>query len=252
MSQTLTEILGDDGPLARAVPDFRARHEQQQLALQVARHIEGRGWLVAEAGTGIGKTFGYLVPALLSGKRVIISTGTRTLQDQLFHRDLPLLGAALGRGVTVALLKGRANYLCRDRWKRLPAALPLDGGPGAALASRVAGWAQATVQGDLAELAELPDGHPLRERITSTRDSCTGARCAEFGRCHVFAARRRANDADVVVVNHHLLLADLALKEEGFGDILPSVEAVILDEAHQLPDLAGQFFGSSFSSRKVE
>jgi len=252
MPQTLTEILGDEGPLARAVPEFRARHEQQQLALQVARHIEGRGWLVAEAGTGIGKTFGYLVPALLSGKRVIISTGTRTLQDQLFHRDLPLLGAALGRGVTVALLKGRANYLCLDRWKRLPQELPLDGGPGAVLAARVAGWAQATVQGDLAELAELPDGHPLRERITSTRDSCVGARCAEFSRCHVFAARRRANDADVVVVNHHLLLADLALKEEGFGDILPSVEAVILDEAHQLPDLAGQFFGSSFSSRKVE
>jgi len=252
MPQELTEILGDEGPLARAVPEFRARGEQQQLARHVARSLEGRGWLVAEAGTGIGKTFGYLVPALLSGKRVIISTGTRTLQDQLFHRDLPLLGAALGRAATVALLKGRANYLCLDRWKRMPSELPLQAGPEAVLAARVADWAQTTVQGDLAELGALPDGHPLRERITSTRDNCTAGRCPEFSRCHVFAARKRANEADIVVVNHHLLLADLALKEEGYGDILPSVDAVIMDEAHQLPELAGQFFGTSFSSRKVE
>jgi ATP-dependent DNA helicase DinG len=251
MSHDLTEILGDEGPLARAVPDFRARSEQQRMAARVSHALEARGWLVAEAGTGIGKTFAYLVPALLSGRRVIISTGTRTLQDQLFHRDLPLLARALGRGATVALLKGRANYLCLDRWKRLPAELPLERGA-QGLAARVATWAQATTQGDLAELSDLPDGHPLRERITSTRDSCTGSRCAEFARCHVFAARRRANDADIVVVNHHLLLADLALKEEGYGDILPSADAVILDEAHQLPELAGQFFGTSFQSRKVD
>src|SRR5690349_13794513 len=212
MSHDLTEILGDEGPLARAVPDFRARSEQQRMAARVSHALEARGWLVAEAGTGIGKTFAYLVPALLSGRRVIISTGTRTLQDQLFHRDLPLLARALGRGATVALLKGRANYLCLDRWKRLPAELPLERGA-QGLAARVATWVQATTQGDLAELSDLPDGHPLRERITSTRDSCTGSRCAEFARCHVFAARRRANDADIVVVNHHLLLADLALKE---------------------------------------
>ncbi|HXC60729.1 MAG TPA: ATP-dependent DNA helicase, partial [Steroidobacteraceae bacterium] len=251
MSHDLTEILGDDGPLARAVPDFRARLEQQRMAAQVTQALEGRGWLVVEAGTGIGKTFAYLVPALLSGRRVIISTGTRTLQDQLFHRDLPLLAGALGRSATVALLKGRANYLCLDRWRRLPGELPLERGE-RGMASRLAIWAQSTVQGDLAELTDLPDGHPLRERITSTRDSCTASRCAEFARCHVFAARRRANDADIVVVNHHLLLADLALKEEGYGDILPSADAVILDEAHQLPELAGQFFGSSFHSRKVD
>jgi ATP-dependent DNA helicase DinG len=251
MPQDLTEILGDDGPLAQAVPQFRARAEQQRLAARVAHAIEERGWLVAEAGTGIGKTFAYLVPALLSGRRVIISTGTRTLQDQLFHRDLPLLARALGRSATAALLKGRANYLCLDRWKRLPGELPLER-DAQGLASRLATWAQATTQGDLAELTDLPDGHPLRERITSTRDSCTASRCAEFARCHVFAARRRANDADIVVVNHHLLLADLALKEEGFGDILPSADAVILDEAHQLPELAGQFFGTSFHSRKVD
>jgi ATP-dependent DNA helicase DinG len=252
MPQELNEILAEDGPLARVVPGFRSRPSQQQFAAHVARCLAERGWLVAEAGTGIGKTFAYLVPALLSGRRVIISTGTRTLQDQLFHRDLPVLAGALGRAATVALLKGRANYLCLDRFKRLPSELPLDSSTERGLASRVATWAQATTEGDLAELTELSDGHPLRERITSTRDNCTGNRCAEFARCHVFAARRRANDADIVVVNHHLLLADLALKEEGYGDLLPSADAVILDEAHQLPELAGQFFGISFSSRKID
>jgi ATP-dependent DNA helicase DinG len=252
MPQELNEILGEEGPLARAVPGFRPRAAQQQLAAHVARCIEERGWLVAEAGTGIGKTFAYLVPALLSGRRVIISTGTRTLQDQLFHRDLPLLASALGRAATVALLKGRANYLCLDRFRRLPSELPLESPLERGLGARLASWAQSTAEGDLAELAELPDGHPLRERITSTRDSCTANRCADFARCHVFAARRRANEADIVVVNHHLLLADLALKEEGYGDILPSVDAVILDEAHQLPELAGQFFGTSFNSRKID
>ena len=246
--QDLEEIFGADGPLARAVPGFRPRGAQLQMAeARGPRPCAERRWLVAEAGTGTGKTFAYLVPALLSGRRVIVSTGTRTLQDQLFHRDLPLLGAALGRAVTVALLKGRsqlpvpasATSACprNCRWSAAQATL----------AARIARWAQSTDEGDLAELTELPDGHPLRERITSTRDSCTGNRCAEFARCHVFAARRRANEADLVVVNHHLLLADLALKEEGFGDILPSADAVILDEAHQLPELAAQFFGSQFS-----
>jgi ATP-dependent DNA helicase DinG len=218
----------------------------------VAATLREHRWLVAEAGTGTGKTFAYLIPALLSAQRVIISTGTRTLQDQLFHRDLPLLGRALGRAATVALLKGRANYLCRERLQRLPRELPFDGGGRQALAAQVQRWAEGTSEGDLAELPDLPDGHPLRERITSTRDNCTGARCAEYARCHVFAARRRAAQAELVVVNHHLLLADLALKEEGWGDILPSADAVILDEAHQLPELATQFFGQQFGSRGID
>jgi ATP-dependent DNA helicase DinG len=247
----LEEIFGADGPLARAVPGFRPRNAQLQMAEAVARTLAERRWLVAEAGTGTGKTYAYLVPAMLAGRRVIISTGTRTLQDQLFHRDLPMLGAALGRPVTVALLKGRSNYLCLERYRRLPAELPLDNAS-TSLTARIADWASTTADGDLAELTDLSDGHSLRERLTSTRDSCTGSRCTEFSRCHVFAARRRASEADLVVVNHHLLLADLALKEEGFGDILPSADAVILDEAHQLPDLAAQFFGMQFSSRQVE
>jgi ATP-dependent DNA helicase DinG len=247
----LEEVFGAAGPLALGLQGFRARASQLTLARAVAGALAHRGWLVAEAGTGTGKTFAYLVPALLSGRRVIISTGTRTLQDQLFHRDLPALGRALGRPATVALLKGRANYLCRERWLRLPRELPLDAAE-RSLAGSLSEWAASTVEGDLAELPQLPDGHPLRERITSTRESCSAGRCAEFARCHVFAARRRASEADLVVVNHHLLLADLALKEEGFGDILPSADAVILDEAHQLPELAAQFFGMQFSSRTVD
>lgn len=250
--QDLAEIFGEDGPLARELPDFRARPGQLRFAEAVAKTLSEHRWLVAEAGTGTGKTFAYLIPALLSGQRVIISTGTRTLQDQLFHRDLPLLGRALGRAATVALLKGRANYLCRERMQRLPRELPFEGGGKEPLAARVQRWAESTSEGDLAELPELPDGHPLRERITSTRDSCTGARCAEYARCHVFAARRRAAQAELVVVNHHLLLADLALKEEGWGDILPSADAMILDEAHQLPELAAQFFGLQFGSRGID
>jgi ATP-dependent DNA helicase DinG len=247
----LADIFGLDGPLARLLPGFRPRQSQLQLAERVAEALAERRWLVAEAGTGTGKTFAYLVPALLSGKRVIVSTGTRTLQDQLFHRDLPLLNKALGRGVSIALLKGRANYLCRERLLRMPQELPLSG-TADSLTQLLHQWAGQTLEGDLAELAQLPDGHPLRERVTSTRDSCTANRCAEFSRCHVFAARRRANEAEIVVVNHHLLLADLALKEEGYGDILPTADAIILDEAHQLPELAAQFFGVNFSSRAVD
>jgi ATP-dependent DNA helicase DinG len=250
--QDLAAIFATDGPLARGLPGFRARPGQLRFAEAVAASLGEGTCLVAEAGTGTGKTFAYLVPAMLSGRRVIVSTGTRTLQDQLFHRDLPLLGAALGRGVKVALLKGRANYLCRERHQRLPRELPLETGSREALALRISRWAEVTSDGDLAELPDLPDGHPLRERITSTRDNCTGARCAEYARCHVFAARRRAAEADIVVVNHHLLLADLALKEEGWGDILPTADAVILDEAHQLPELAAQFFGLQFGSRGID
>jgi ATP-dependent DNA helicase DinG len=246
----LEEIFSSDGPLAQALPGFARRPSQLAMAHAVADALAARGWLVAEAGTGTGKTFAYLVPALLSGLKVIVSTGTRTLQDQLFHRDLPLLGRALGRPATVALLKGRANYLCRERWLRMPRELPLaDGSRELAAVSR---WTGITRDGDLAELAELPDGHPLRTALTATRESCKAGRCPEFNRCHVFAARRRAAEADLVVVNHHLLLSDLALKEEGYGDILPSADAVILDEAHQLPELAAQFFGMQFGSRKVD
>jgi ATP-dependent DNA helicase DinG len=256
----LEDIFGQGGPLERALPDFRVRREQLRMAERVAAALAGGETLTVEAGTGTGKTFAYLVPALLSGARVLISTGTRTLQDQLYSKDLPLVSAALGRPARVALLKGRANYLCRYRLGAAEGAgeqlAMIDGEAtrtrGRAMLARIARWARTTESGDLAEVAGLSDSHPVWAQVTSTRETCLGARCPEISRCHVAVARRAALDADIVIVNHHLLLADLALKEDGFGDLLGSADAVILDEAHQIPDLATLFFGASVSSRQIE
>jgi ATP-dependent DNA helicase DinG len=223
------------------------------MASAVGRALALGEPLIVEAGTGTGKTFAYLVPALLSGRSVIISTGTRTLQDQLFRRDVPLLARALGAPVKMALLKGRANYLCRHRLELATQqpALFAERGVGRALA-RVSRWAALTQTGDLSELTDLPEGSPVWPSVSSTRENCLGQECPQFARCHVVEARRAAQAADVVVVNHHLLLADLALKDEGFGDLLPGADAVILDEAHQVPDVAAQFFGQSWSARQVQ
>jgi ATP-dependent DNA helicase DinG len=250
---TLRDIFSANGPLQRSVPDFTLRRQQLRMAERVAEALESRESLVVEAGTGTGKTFAYLVPALLSGRRVLISTGTRTLQDQLFSKDLPLVSAALGRPARVALLKGRANYLCRYRLAlaHTEAARQSSLIPDPWLA-RIARWSEVTASGDLAEVPALSDSHPLWPQVTSTRDNCLGVQCAELARCHLAAARRRAQEADIVIVNHHLLLADLALREDGFADILGSADAIILDEAHQLPDLATQFFGATVGSRRIE
>ena len=257
----LEDIFGTGGPLARALPDFKVRRDQRRMAQRIADAFSARESLVVEAGTGTGKTFAYLVPALLSGLRVLISTGTRTLQDQLFAKDLPLVSAAIGRPARVALLKGRANYLCRYRLERIDShAEQLDlaamGPPrtrsAQVMLARIQRWARTTQRGDLAEIRGLSDTHPVWPQVTSTRESCLGQRCAEFGRCHVVLARREALDADIVIVNHHLLLADLALKEDGFGDLLGSADAIVLDEAHQIPDLATQFFGAHVGSRQLE
>jgi ATP-dependent DNA helicase DinG len=228
------------------------------MAERIAAALDARETLAVEAGTGTGKTFAYLVPALLSGARVLISTGTRTLQDQLFSKDLPLLAAALGRPARVAILKGRSNYLCRYRLNYADAGgeqLALDGASSSTtgnMLARIQSWARTTRSGDLAELRGLSDSHPIWPQVTSTRENCLGVRCPDVSRCHVAVARREALDSDIVIVNHHLLLADLALKEDGFGDILGSSDAVILDEAHQIPDLATQFFGATVSSRRIE
>jgi ATP-dependent DNA helicase DinG len=224
------------------------------MAAAVGRALALDEALIVEAGTGTGKTFAYLVPALLSGRSVIISTGTRTLQDQLFRRDVPMLARALGAPVKMALLKGRANYLCRHRLDlalQQRSLFPPARGTGRLLA-RVSRWAATTKTGDLAELTDLPEQSPVWPTITSTRENCLGQECAQYARCHVVEARRAAQAADVIVVNHHLLLADLALKDEGFGDLLPGADAVILDEAHQIPDIAAQFFGQSWSARATQ
>jgi ATP-dependent DNA helicase DinG len=224
------------------------------MAAAVGRALALGEPLIVEAGTGTGKTFAYLVPALLSGRSVIISTGTRTLQDQLFRRDVPLLARAMGMPVRMALLKGRANYLCRHRLELATQQRSLLAGErgSARLLARVTRWAATTQSGDLAELTDLPEQSPVWPTITSTRENCLGQECPQFSRCHVFEARRAAQAAEIVVVNHHLLLADLALKDEGFGDLLPGAEAVILDEAHQVPDIAAQFFGQTWSIRQVQ
>ncbi|HTT04025.1 MAG TPA: ATP-dependent DNA helicase [Steroidobacteraceae bacterium] len=248
-------VFGPEGPLAQALPGYRPRPVQERMAAHVQAALQSRATLLVEAGTGTGKTYAYLIPALLSGLRVLISTGTRTLQDQLFHRDLPLLAAAIGRPARVALLKGRSNYLCLARLAdvgRQAELVPVSADSRQMPPTSLLEWAQASRDGDLAQMPELGDEHPWRARLTSTRESCAGNRCDEYARCHVFAARRAALDADIVVVNHHLLLADMALKEDGFGDLLPSADAVIFDEAHQLPDLASEFFGVSVSTRALE
>jgi ATP-dependent DNA helicase DinG len=251
--QTIDELFGPDGPLGAALPGFQPRAEQVAMAEAVGAALEARSTLVVEAGTGTGKTYAYLVPALLSGRRVIISTGTRHLQDQLFHRDLPLVCAALGRPVKVALLKGRANYLCRHRLALALAAPELEGFERARRRSlaRIERWSFTTTTGDIGELEAIADNDPVWPSVTSTRDNCVGQDCAEFRSCHVVRARREAQAAELVIVNHHLLLADMALREEGFGELLPGAEAVVLDEAHQFPEVAAQFFGSQVGGRAL-
>ncbi|HTP39537.1 MAG TPA: ATP-dependent DNA helicase [Steroidobacteraceae bacterium] len=248
----IAEVFGPDGLLARHLAGYVPRAGQQRMAVRIELALRNRDWLLVEAGTGTGKTFAYLVPALLSGLKVLISTGTRTLQDQLHGRDLPLLAGALGRPVRIALLKGRSNYLCNlrlDQSQQQPELFPRES---RGLMGRLRAWAAVTSSGDLAEVAELGESHPLRHEITATREQCQGARCPRFGGCHVFEARRRALEAEVVVVNHHLLMADMLLKEEGFGELLPSVDALVLDEAHLLPDLVAESFGVRLGSRQLE
>ena len=244
----LTEFFGPASPLRHFLPGFQPRAGQAWMAEAVAEAIAGSDRLVVEAGTGTGKTFAYLIPALQSGRKTIISTGTKALQDQLYHRDLPLVGKAVGRPVTTALLKGRANYLCLHRLDQVtePAAGIVED------LNAVREWRYRTTSGDKAELIEVPEDAPVWPLVTSTADNCLGQQCPEYARCYVVKARKAAQEADLVVVNHHLLLADLAMKEEGFVEFLPGAEAIIIDEAHQVPDLAVQFFGVVLGTRELE
>jgi ATP-dependent DNA helicase DinG len=249
--QELADIFGSNGALAERLPGFSYRESQERMAQLVMQALASGRHAAIEAGTGIGKTFAYLTPVLMSGRRAIISTGTKTLQDQLFARDLPLLGAVIGRPMQVALLKGRNNYLC---WHRLETALH-DGTRDAETLGALRAlsqWGHTSDSGDLTELEDFADDQTLRPVVTSTVENCLGRDCEFFDRCFVLEARRRAQAADIVIVNHHLLLADLALKENGFGELLPGADAVIVDEAHQLPDVAQQFFGWSVSTRELE
>jgi ATP-dependent DNA helicase DinG len=251
LHEEIDRLLGPEGELSTLLQGFSPRQEQMVMAHAVADALTDCAQLVCEAGTGTGKTFAYLVPVLASGKRVVVSTGTRALQDQLFHRDLPLIVRALASRVKVALLKGRANYLCEYRLGQLaddPSRLEpkqyeeLE---------RVQAWAPRTRTGDLSEVPGLAETTSLRAQVTSTTDNCLGSICPFIEKCWVAEARRNAAGADLVVVNHHLLMADMALREEGFTELLPGVDAVVVDEAHQLAEVARAFFGSSLSVRQL-
>ena len=243
--------LGRDGPLAEQISSFTPRPGQQDMAMRLEQVLADQSILIAESGTGTGKTFAYLVPALLSGRKVLISTGTRNLQDQLFHRDLPMVRAALGIPKTTALLKGRANYLCLHRLERAELEARFASRRESNAFVRVREWSARTRSGDISELAELPEDSDIWPLVTSTTDNCLGSGCEHYDDCFVNKARRDALSADVLVVNHHLFFADLALREEGFGQLLPGVEAVIFDEAHQLPEIASNFFGINLSSHQL-
>jgi ATP-dependent DNA helicase DinG len=252
LRDAVVEVFGAGGALARSDPaGYVERETQRALALGVADAIEGRSALVAEAGTGIGKTYAYLVPALLSGARTLVSTATKNLQDQLFLRDLPRLRDALQVPTTIALLKGRASYLCLHRLKlaRQGASLP-DRFAVRALA-KVEQWASVTTSGDLAELAGLDERSPVIPLVTSSRENCLGSECPEFRACHVMKARREAMGADLVVVNHHLFFADMQLRDSGVAELLPSVEVAVFDEAHQLAEAGVQFLGRTLGSAQV-
>jgi ATP-dependent DNA helicase DinG len=240
--------LGPGGRLAAAIPGFVHRPQQHEMALAVARAIEEKAVLLAEAGTGTGKTFAYLLPALLSGRKVIVSTGTKTLQDQLFHRDLPRLKDALKIPVRTALLKGRQNYVCLYHLERNLAHGRFTTAEDAALLRRIARFAQHTTSGDKAECADVPEASFVWTFATSSRDNCLGQDCPHWQECFLMKARRAAQEAECVVVNHHLFFSDLVLRDEGVGGLLPEADLVVFDEAHQLPELAAVFFGESLAS----
>ena len=244
-------VLGPDGPLARAIDGFAPRAQQQAMAEEVLATIERRDVLVAEAGTGTGKTFAYLVPAILSGRKIILSTGTRNLQDQLYHRDLPAVRKALGRPVEIALLKGRANYLCRHRLDLAVSEGRYRSRGEADKVMRIRDWQGVTTMGDIAECVAVPENDPVWPLVTSTADNCAGQECSYYDNCYLTQARRAAQAADIVVINHYLLFADMALRDEGFGELLPAADAFVIDEAHQIPEVASAFFGLAVSSNQL-
>lgn len=249
--RAVLHALSADGPIAAHHPGFVARDGQLQLAQAIAETIDSCDRLVAEAGTGTGKTFAYLVPALLSGARVLLSTGTRNLQDQLFGRDLPEMLRVLDLRAEVALLKGRSNYVCRYHLKRNLAEGRFGSRKDIADLRRIERFALVSDSGDRSALPGVPEDAPAWNQATSTRENCLGQDCPDFDRCFVFKARQAAQRADVIVVNHHLFCADLALREEGVADLLPTTDALVFDEAHQLPETATQFFGTSVSARRL-
>lgn len=247
----IIHAFSENGLLSADIDGFRPRKAQLEMAQAVGKAVKFATSAVVEAGTGTGKTFAYLVPALLSGKKTIISTGSKNLQDQLFNRDLPTIQKALRYTGKTALLKGRANYLCLERLEQVTAMGVLGDKSVLADLAKVSKWHASTKTGDLSECGTIAEDSPILPQLVSTTESCLGSECPHFKDCYVVQARRRAMEADVVVVNHHLFCADMAVKETGFGELIPDAELVIFDEAHQLPDVAVQYFGQSLTSRRL-
>ncbi len=244
------QLLAADGPFAAALPGFHPRPQQQAMATAVETALADKQRLVVEAGTGTGKTFAYLVPVLNSGRKVLISTASKTLQEQLCHRDLPALCRILDKPVRFCLLKGRANYVCHYRLEK-ELATPQKNPRVAVDLHKLWQWAQQTEEGDIAEVADVTEDSPVWRFATSTTDNCLGHECPQWKKCKVAAARERAQKADIVVINHHLYFADAALRDHAQTEILPAADGVIFDEAHQIAEIAGQFYGETVSLRQL-
>lgn len=249
--ETAADILGEHGPFAKKIDNYVVREAQVAMATAIENTISEKQTLIAESGTGTGKTFAYLVPALLSGKKTLVSTGTKHLQEQLFHRDIPLVLENLGVNAKVSLLKGRSNYLCLHRMMLTRGSSRRLDKTQLAELEIIGSWVPKTKSGDIGDLSEVPEDSRIWPSVTSSVDNCIGQNCSYFEDCYVNKARKAALVSDVVVVNHHLFFADKALKDDGFGALLPEVDTVVFDEAHQIPDIASNFLGTSFSSWQV-
>jgi ATP-dependent DNA helicase DinG len=249
---TAASFFGGGGRLARALPGYEERPAQRALSEAVESTLARGGLLLAEAGTGTGKTLAYLLPAAELGRRVVVSTGTKNLQEQLVHKDLPILARALGRDLEVAVMKGRGNYLCLLRFRSFAEAGSFRRLEEVPLFRAVSAWAPGTETGDRAEIEDLPDGAEFWREISAASENCIGQACPEFDPCFVTRMRQRALAADIVVVNHHLLCADLAVKDGSYGQVIPPYDSVVLDEAHLLEDVATQYFGVQASSYRVD
>ncbi|MCB1581805.1 MAG: ATP-dependent DNA helicase [Xanthomonadales bacterium] len=246
----ITEVLGEDGLFQQQLSGFKTRPQQIKLAEKIAEVIEEQSVLIAEAGTGTGKTFAYLLPALLSDKKIIVSTGTKTLQDQLFTKDIPKLLEMLQIKPKVRLLKGRNNYLCLHRYHQA-SVMPISRFPeNKSLFKHLNNWIHHSIRGEVSEFINQVENRQVLTNLTSTPENCLGAECDNYNECFVYKARRRALDADLLVINHHLLFADMAIKQGGFGELLPKADVIVLDESHQIPEIAGRFFSQLFSSRQ--
>ena len=245
-------VLGDDGVIKQYIDGFQARESQLAMAQLIQQSIADKKCQIIEASTGIGKSFAYLVPAFLSNGKILISTGTKNLQDQLFKKDIPLINKTIVSGKQLALLKGRSNYCCPHRIKKHRLQRRFQTPQLARVFEALQSWAETSSTGDIAEFSDIPENDSLWFFATSNADNCLGSECPDFKDCFVTKARKKAQEADVIVINHHLFFSDQALKDDGFGELLPEIDVLIFDEAHQLPDVASHFFGRSLTMRQYE